>query len=155
VSEENPLAVVAGDVATHDSAALREKVVRLEGEMFKQPQVEIETTHHFASGIYAREIFIPKGTLLTGKIHKTGHLNILSKGDITVLTDGGMKRLKAPCTFVASPGTKRAGYAHEDSVWTTIHASEETELDKLEAELIVPSFDALPAADEAKLLKGD
>jgi hypothetical protein len=153
MSESNPLAVVAGDIAEHEPAALRNKVVRLEGEMLKQPQVEIETTHHFAPGIYAREIFVPKGTLLTGKIHKTGHLNILSKGDITVLTDEGMKRLKAPCTFVASPGTKRAGYAHEDSVWTTIHASAETELDKLEAELIAPSFDALPAAEDVKLLK--
>jgi hypothetical protein len=155
MSELNPIEVVAGTIDKHDAPALRDKVVRLESEMFKQPQVDIETTHHFATGIYAREIFIPKGTLLTGKIHKTDHLNILSRGDITVLTDGGMKRLKAPCTFVASAGTKRAGYAHEDSVWTTIHASDETELDKLEAELIVPSFDALPAAEEVKLLKGD
>ncbi len=37
------------------------------------------------------------------------------------MTDEGMKRLKA-CTVVKSqPGIKRAGYAHEDSVWITVH----------------------------------
>lgn len=154
MSEVNPIEVVAGAVDKHDATALRGNVVRLEAEMLKMPQASIETTHHFATGIYAREIFIPKGTLLTGKIHKTDHLNILSKGEITVLTDGGMKRLKAPCTFVATAGTKRAGYAHEDSVWTTIHASLETKLDKLEAELISPTFDELPSPDVQKL-KGD
>jgi hypothetical protein len=151
--ELNPIESVVNAVEKPDARQMREKVVRLEEEMLKQPQVAIETIHHFAPGIYAREIFVPAGTLLTGKIHKTGHLNILSKGDITVLTDGGMKRLKAPCTFVASPGTKRAGYAHEDSVWTTIHASEETDLDKLEAELIVPTFDELPSQDVLKLME--
>lgn len=154
MSDSNPIAAVVKAMASPSAGDLRGKVVRLESEMLKHPQVAIETTHHFATGIYAREIFIPKGVLLTGKIHKTDHLNILSKGEITVLTDGGMKRLKAPCTFVATAGTKRAGYAHEDSVWTTIHASNETDLDKLEAELIAPTFEELPS-DDVQILKGD
>ena len=29
---------------------------------------------------YAREMFIPKGTLIIGKIHRHQHLNIISKG---------------------------------------------------------------------------
>lgn len=101
--------------------------------------VPIEPVHRFADGIYAREITIPANTLLTGKIHKTRHLNIISKGAITVWSDGEpVRRIEAPYSFVAEPGARRVGFAHEDTVWTTIHATSETDLERLEAELIEP-----------------
>lgn len=113
--------------------------------MLQEPQIEIKTTHYFAKGIYAREIFIPKGVLLTGKIHKTEHLNIVSQGKIAVVTEFGQKIIEAPCTLVSEPGTKRAGLALEDTVWTTIHGTNETDLEKLELELIADSHEALEA----------
>jgi hypothetical protein len=126
------------DTITPNATTVREKLAALEAEMKKYPSVEIKTTHHFAKGVYAREIFIPKGTLLTGKIHKTEHLNIVSQGDISVLTENGPKRVKAPFAMVSQAGIKRAGYAHEDTVWTTIHAN------VLEEVLIAADYDALP-----------
>ena len=103
--------------------------------------VEYQTTHRFAGGIYARELTIPAGAMLTGKIHKTEHLNIISKGDITVFSaDEGTRRIKAPFAFVSKPGARRIGYAHEETVWTCIHATTETDLDKLEA-LLIESHD--------------
>jgi len=140
------------DIVPVDTLAMRAKLQRLESEMLKCEQVEIQVKHIFSEGLYAREIFIPKGTLLTGKIHLTEHLNIISQGDISVLTEHGMKRIKAPCTIVSSAGIKRAGYAHEDTVWTTIHATNETDLEKLEAELIAPDYAAL---DETLKIAGD
>jgi quercetin dioxygenase-like cupin family protein len=100
--------------------------------------VEIEPVHYFADGLYGREITIPAGTVLTGKIHRGEHLNFLMKGDITVWTEDGMKRLQAPAVIVSKPGTKRVGFAHTDTVWVTVHASEETDLAALEATLIEP-----------------
>lgn len=117
-----------------------EQIRRLEREMLRMEQLPIDTHHHFAPGQYAREIVIPAGTLLTGKKHKTEHLNVVSKGDITVWTEDGMRRIKAPFTFVSKPGTKRVGLAHEETVWITIHATSETDLVKLEAELIEPEM---------------
>lgn len=106
--------------------------------------VEIEPVHHFADGLYAREITIPAGTLLTGKIHKTRHLNIVSAGEITVWSAGeGSRRIRAPFTFVAEPGSRRVGFAHEDTVWTTVHATHETDLGRLEGELIEPHVNPL------------
>ena len=105
--------------------------------------MEITPVHYFAKGLYAREIFIPKGTLLTGKIHRTEHLNIISKGDISVVTEEGTKRITAPFTMIAKPGTKRVGYAHEDTVWTTVHATDETDLEKIELELIAADYGEL------------
>lgn len=114
----------------------RAQIVRLENEMRKCEQIHIEPVHHFANGVYAREITIPAGTLLTGKVHKTEHLNIISQGRITVWTEDGMKTVEAPYTIVSRPGTKRVGLAHTDTVWTTIHGTHEKDLDRLEAELI-------------------
>ena len=135
------------EIAHGDRADIRKKIDRLEGEMFcqKDAQVEIEPVHYFAKGLYAREITIPAGTILTGKIHKTEHLNIISKGKISVVTEFGSQVIEAPATIVSEPGTKRAGYALEDTVWTTIHATEEKDLVRLEQELIADSFKELEA----------
>jgi hypothetical protein len=136
---------------------VREKILILEAEMFNMNQVEIKPVHYFADGLYAREIFVPKGVLLTGKIHRTEHLNIISKGDISVVTENGTKRIKAPFTMVSKPGTKRVGYAHEDTVWTTIHATKEVDLEKIELELIAPTFEdfeALQSVEPKKQVAG-
>lgn len=115
---------------------LRAKVFQAEAVMKTLPQVEMPVTHHFAEGVYGRELFIPKDTILTGKIHKFSQLNILSKGEISVLTEEGVKRVKAPFHIVSPPGTKRIAYAHEDCVWTTVHGTHEQDLDKIEEHFI-------------------
>lgn len=132
---ENPLEIVAADVE------IRDKVAHLESVMRAGPTIEIETKHHFSKGVYAREIFIPKGTVLVGKIHKHENLNIISQGDISVLTEHGIERLKAPFTLVSPAGTKRVGYAHEDTVWLSIHGTDETDVDKIELEFIAQDED--------------
>jgi hypothetical protein len=133
-------------------ASLREKIDALEALMLREPQVEIEPVHHFAQGLYAREITIKAGTLLTGKIHRTEHLNIISKGRIVVLTEDGMREVAAPFTMISRPGTKRVGFALEDTVWTTIHATTETDLAKLELELIAPTRAALEGKETTPCL---
>jgi len=118
------------------AAALREKVFQAEEVMRTMPQVEMPVVHHFSKGVYARELHIPAGTILTGKIHKYPQLNILSKGEISVLTEEGVKRVSAPFHIVSPAGTKRIAYAHSDCVWTTVHGTEETDVDKIEAQFI-------------------
>lgn len=115
---------------------MRDKVNIVEAEMLKREQIEIPVKHYFSQGVYAREITIPAGTILTGKIHKFSQLNILSAGEISVMTDDGMKTVSAPFTIVSPPGTKRIAYAHTECVWTTIHGTDETDLDKIEAHYI-------------------
>ena len=87
---------------------------------------DLPIRHSFAPGIYAREMFIPEGTLLIGKIHKHRHHNFLMQGSIIVLTEeGGVKLLQAPLMIVSEPGTQRVGYALTDSIWTTAHVNED------------------------------
>jgi quercetin dioxygenase-like cupin family protein len=101
--------------------------------------------HIFAPGSYAREMTIPKGTLIIGKIHKHAHLNIISKGKVRVATEFGPLYFEAPHTFVSEVGTKRAVYALEDTIWTTIHVTEETDLVKIEDYVIAKSYEELEA----------
>lgn len=119
----------------------RHKVIALENYMREQPQVEIPVQHYFSQGVYAREIFIPKGTILTGKIHKFQQLNILAAGEMDVLVGDEVKRVKAPFTVVSAPGTKRIAKAIEDCVWITIHGTDETDLDKIEQYFIAETED--------------
>lgn len=114
---------------------MRAKVLALEEELSRLPQVDCPVRHYFAPGIYARELTIPAGVTLTGAVHKTEHLSIVSKGRIAVSTDEGMKEVAAPYTFVSMPGTKRVGHAIEETVWTTIHPTDTTDLDALVEEL--------------------
>lgn len=113
----------------------RERVHAFEEIMRKAEPRPIEVKHHFAHGVYAREVFLPKDTLATGRIHKFSQVNIISQGEISVLTENGPIRLKAPATVISPPGTKRLVYAHEDTVWTTIIGTHATDTETIVAEL--------------------
>jgi hypothetical protein len=93
-------------------------------------QTELPLKHSFAPGVYAREMEIPAGTLLIGKIHKHRHHNFLMKGSIIVLTEAnGVELLQAPLMIVSEEGTQRIGYAVTDTVWTTIHENKDNSED--------------------------
>jgi hypothetical protein len=93
-------------------------------------QAELPLKHSFAPGVYAREMEIPAGTLLIGKIHKHRHHNFLMKGSIIVLTEAnGVELLQAPLMIVSEEGTQRIGYAITDTVWTTIHENKDNSED--------------------------
>jgi hypothetical protein len=119
-------------------------IVTFEDLLLMLPQVSIPTKHYHAHDSYAREVEIPKGTLLTGAIYKNTHINILSKGEISILSiDDGMVRLKAPFTVVSPAGVKRLAYAHEDCVWTTIFGTVEKDVDKIQDEYTVKNMEDL------------
>ena len=75
------------------------------------------------------------------------------KGDIEVMTDTGIKRLTAPAIIPAKAGTKRVGYAYEDSIWVSVHATEETDMDRVEATLVEPMQPGLIRSKETMGLK--
>lgn len=131
----NPIAEEFKEIELFQNS-IRNKVFTAEALMLQMPQLELEVKHYFSLGIYARELYIPKDTILVGKLHKYPQLNILSKGDISVLVDDQIKRLKAPFTIVSPAGTKRIAYTHEDTVWLTIHGTDQTDIDLIEEHFI-------------------
>lgn len=131
----------------------REPILAIERLVAAGPQVECPVRHHFACGVYVREMFIPKGTILVGKIHREETVNICSMGDISVLTEKGLMRFRAPAIVVSAPGIKKVGYTHEDTVWINIHPTEETDLEKIEARFIAKSYDELELMQAMKELE--
>lgn len=123
----------------------RDKIRRLEAEMAAMPQIDPPLNHYFAPGLYAREILLPKGSLVVGKLHKHAHINTILYGHVTVYTEFGESELKGPLTFTSKVGTKRVVFSHEDTLWTTYHVTEETDLDKIEDFVIAKSYDEIPA----------
>ena len=100
--------------------------------------------HTFVDGMYVREIFMPKGTLIVSKIHRWKHPYFVIKGDTSVLTEEGVVRIKAPYAGITERGTKRVLFMHEDTVWITVHATKSKDLEVIEEQIISKTFDDLP-----------
>jgi len=128
------------DLPSHVS---REQVERLQAEMATMPQAELVTEHQFSPGMYMRKLFRPAGTLIVGKVHKEPHFFLCAKGEIIAWTESGMKRLQAGDVIESKPGTKRVTLAVTDAIGITIHRTDKTDLDEIEAELIEPDPSAL------------
>lgn len=107
-----------------------------------RPQVGCQVVHRFGPGIYIRECLIPSGVFVIGHRHKYPHVNIMLAGSINMRHEDEPVPyvVTAPHFYVGKPGRK-LGEAIADVVWQNIFATEETDVEKLEARL----FDKSPA----------
>lgn len=106
-----------------------ERIDELEKTMLDNfPMVNCPLNHRFTNGLYVREIFMPAGSLITSKIHKTQHQYFILKGSVSVWIDEGEEvYLEAPYIGVTEPGTRRVLYVHEDCIWATAHPNPDNE----------------------------
>ena len=128
-------------------------VMRLEEALRTLPQMDPEplTKHYFADGVYLRQLTIPAGVCVTGKVHKTRHLTIICSGTLRITTDDGVVELTGPAVFVSEPGIKKAAFAITDTVVMNPHPTESTDLKEIERQFIAPEFDALEQERKACL----
>lgn len=143
---------------------IRAKICEVEAQMEEAVDNELMINtadsypikHTFAEGVYIREMSIPAGHLIVGKIHKHEHVNFISKGRVTCITEGGgVEELVAPITMVSPAGTKRLLFTHEDTVWTVVHVTNETDVEKIEETVIAKKFTdmGLEQPERLKLIK--
>jgi len=114
--------------------------------------LELDPVHHFSGGLYARELTLPAGSTVVGKIHRHAHLNVILKGHVTVTTPYGTEDLHGPCIFESKPDTKRAVYTHEETTWITFHPTEETSVQKIEQDIILPDYSDNLALDSTETI---
>ena len=137
--------VFCQDLVIHGPIS-REQVMRLEDAINGLPnQVNLDkyTYHHFAPGVYLRELFIPEGVVITGKIHRTKHLTIVASGTVRMTTSNGVEEITGPAVFVSPAGAKKAIYAITDATLMNPMPTDETDIMKIEEQFIAPSFEAL------------
>lgn len=125
---------VPTESAVPSSMASPEAVRELERFTLAMPQVEIQTQHLVHGGLYARTIFVPAGTLITGAQMNKDNICVMH-GDMSVTTDEGTVRLTGFHVIPASAGFKRAGFAHADTYWTTLMPTQHTDLNDIEDEM--------------------
>ena len=132
----------------------QQKVDVLQFSLGQLPQVECPLVHRFTPGLYTREIFMPKGTLIISRVHKTEHPFAVLAGRATVWAeDGGVVTVEAGHLGITQPGTRRMLYILEDCRWATFHPTTETDLAKLQDELTsTPDVGHLEGWGEAQAL---
>jgi hypothetical protein len=120
----------------------RDKIVRLQESMLPIKCEMPEPTHLFAPGMYLRELTVPKGMLLVGKIHKHAHFLFVTKGRAEVVSEFGRGILEAGHYSVSQPGVKRVVLALEETQFLTVHVNQTDtqDLEVIEAEHIEPEI---------------
>jgi hypothetical protein len=119
--------------------SMNDRVDFLESVMAENfPLVHCPLNHRFTKGLYIREIFMPAGSLITSKIHKTQHQYFVLKGAVSVWIDGGEEHyIEAPYIGITEPGTRRILYVWEDCIWATAHPNPDDEdLEQIEERII-------------------
>lgn len=144
----NDLSVSDDPVTALMQAALDGKCEEAEKAGLQLPQVECPVYHHFGPGIYIREVWIPKGTLVVGHAHKSAHMNMMLVGKLKLFMEGSSQIVEAPFRLVAAAGRKIA-YALENTIWQNIYATDETDIQKLE-EMLFEKTEVWEAADLAR-----
>lgn len=125
------LTAALGQVLTPEMAAaielsarrpsFRERLEALQRGAELVPQVDCPVRHHFAPGVYMREMTIPAGTMVVGAVHKVENLVIVSLGRVLAATPDGPIEVAAGQTLRCMPGTKNAVIALEDSRWSNVY----------------------------------
>lgn len=127
------------------------EILRIEEQILKLPQTVLPITHYHIDGVYARSMFIPAGTLLTGKIHNFESIAILAKGTIRITNGTESYVISEGHIMVDQPGVKRLGYAETDVIFITVHRTDNTEIEAIEDELVSTTFEEY----EQQLLLGE
>ena len=92
------------------------------------PVIDLELRHTFVPGIYIREMLVPKGVLMVGKVHLTSDPYVFLSGAMRVFTpEGGTVTLTAPHYGITATDVQKVGYVLEDSHWINYHALSDKE----------------------------
>ncbi len=109
-----------------------------------QGPLECPTKHSFAPGLYSREILIPQGACVIGKVHLEESLWVVSMGHLRIFSvNGDVFDAYAGDTGTTVPGTQRAFYAFEDSKFIVTHPNptNERNIEALEARFVVETIE--------------
>ena len=133
----------AGEVAFTEAVQQRiddlESCLRVGIDCGALVDVRQQLRHVFTPGLYARELSLPRGTIVVTKIHNTEHPFVVSKGVVRVFIEGvGWETITAPHLGVTKPLTRRVVLIVEDCVWTTFHPTNKTTPEEVESDVIIP-----------------
>ncbi len=115
---------------------------------------ELPVTETLADGLYIREVFIPKGSVIVGALHKLPSANICAQGRISILgSDGSRHEISAPFSAIGQSGAAKIGFAIEDTRWINVFHVKSESLETVRAEIAYSDFETLKLIDpESKFI---
>ena len=99
----------------------------------------VPVRHTFTPGLYIRECFMSKGSVVVSKIHNTKHPFTVLSGHCLVYTeDDKWTDIKAPHFGITKPGRRRVLFVKENTHWITYHVTDKTNVADIERDIITP-----------------
>jgi len=92
--------------------------------------------HHFSDGLYAKQISLPQHHYMVQHKHVYDHISILAEGWVVVTVDEVETEYHAPACINIAAGKSHEVTAVTNSVWFCIHATDETDVEKVDQVLI-------------------
>ncbi len=101
------------------------------------PPTDAPVKNIFTPGLMTRTIFMKAGSVHLSKRHGTEHQFVVMQGACLVSENGGHQfMMVAPFHGVTKPGTWRKLFIIMDCVWITMHPTDKTTVEEVEADII-------------------
>ena len=111
-----------GDLTLQESRGIFDELEFGLLELEQIPESTYQLKEYYSGGMYCREITIPEGAFITGRIYKFDHVEIMLSGEITILSaDGGKTHYEGHNVIEAKAGKRQGGLAHKETKWLTIN----------------------------------
>jgi len=130
-------AITLEDTVIYESMATTETSIAKLDKSPGEQVIEFLPEHFFSEGVYARKWEIPANTQVPTHKHVYDHMSILAKGHVTVTADGNTVEYTAPAVLDIKKNMEHTIRAYEDSIWFCIHATSETDVDRIKEDTII------------------
>ena len=117
------------------------EILRISKVLKKLPQATFAREFFYLPGVAVGVMFLPAGSLLTGKIHKHAHIAILAEGTLRLADDDNAFVITAPYVAYGKAGIKRLGYAETDCTFINVLSTNIVGADELDKEMVVDTHD--------------
>lgn len=98
--------------------------------------IDFQVEHFFSDGVYSRKMTIPQYCTVPTHKHKFNHMSIVASGKVQVTVDGQTTEYTGPAQIEIKKDQVHTVYALEETVWFCIHATDVTDPDEIDHELI-------------------
>lgn len=98
--------------------------------------IDLNIKHYFSGREYAKQMTLPAGHYAETHKHTHDHLSILASGRVLVTVDGATSAHEGPTCITIPAGAAHRIDAVTDSEWFCVHATSETDPDKIDHQLI-------------------
>lgn len=96
-------------------------------------------------GLYTRELFMPKGSVVVSMIHKQQHPSFLLSGKVSYIDDRGeIVTIEGPQVIFTQIGAQRVLYIHEDTNWCCVYKTNAKTFEEAEADVYTDDYRDLP-----------